>query len=464
MRNQKRIMSPALWVLAGLVGLVNLFIWHNHQQTDDWSALWVAGLIAHGGDSDSLYQILPEDFARWYGPVWEHYSRLVDGAAPHPFIHIPIVAYFLGALSTFMSYPFSVGLLTFLQGASLLLLVAGSYFLWMHKTLPTRYALPAVFATWLTPAAQMSAHIGQTTPLIFAALVCGLAIARERPILAGALLGIAGAIKLTPLALVVPLLLYSRTRRTAAWMTGWAAAMFGSSLIGGTGVFAEWVRTLRWINSAAIVDKVNQGFSAVILLRSRNYDGEFFAPIDTNVPLWVAWTPRLIGLLLIIALMWAAWLKPRYGFETLSIGFLAVATLTSNILWDHYLLLAVPVLLGIYAMTKPRFTPIQQWLLVAAALATAILYPPGSRTIGYSQTGLIISYAGLLGLFLLTLIFIAASYTATQVPEPKPLNPARKRHVNPSTQPPLPVRRQHTTPVWADRPRRPTQQGRHRLR
>ena len=405
-RSARRILSPAILVWAVLAGVLNAVVWHGHQQTDDWSSLWIAGLIAHGGDSASLYEIDLVDFARWSGPVWERYTAMVDGATPHPFIHLPIVAYALGALSTVMTYPVSVTVLTFLQGFCLVVLVASAYFLWWRRTAAPSLVVPLSLAVWLSPAAQMSSHIGQTSPLIFAGITYGLAAARIRRGRAGIIRGSVGAINRTPLALLLPLVLYPSTRRAAAWMGASASAMFVGSLAGGLGVIAEWARTVRWIGSSAVVDSVNQAFSAVVLLHTRELPQGVFAPILRDIPLWVEWTPKLIAVLLGIGLCWAAWLRPRYGFEILSIGGLAVATLASNILWTHYMLIAVPIIAGLVALTRPWTQPIYRVIAVLSALCVVAFYPPLAPSVGFTGNGFTVIWSSMVGLLVITVLLI----------------------------------------------------------
>ncbi|MDP9852730.1 glycosyltransferase family 87 protein [Corynebacterium lowii] len=408
-------------LFALLFGVVNAAMWFQRQSTDDWASLWIAGEMVVRGDTHLLYDIWEKDFSRWTERVWVSYIEDNDNYTfPHPFVHIPLVAWFTSILTRIMSYGTAEVILTFAQGFCLVVLVASSYTLWFKKPMRLPYLAAATLLLWLTAAFQLSSNIGQTTPLILAAIAYGLAMAAHRPRISGIVLGIAAAIKLTPLSLILPLGMFRSTRRTAFITALTAAIMVGLSFfLGGAAVFQEWMHTLGWLNSRGIVDKVNQSFVSVFLepsvdrtvqLGKRTED--LFVPIVEDIPTWIAVIPRVVTVLGLIGVCWAALRNRARAFEILSVGGFTVATLTASILWTHYLIIVALPIMGTLAFT-PRHRA--KYVYPALALFTALLLPPLAQ-----ESPFYVQWLGLVSLTLhliLFLLVVGAPRTSRQAAE-----------------------------------------------
>ncbi|MGP5606160.1 hypothetical protein [Corynebacterium casei] len=124
-RERPRILSGYVLVLSVFAGLVNALYWSGRQQPDDWSSLWIAGILVNNGNSDHIYDFDPTDFAAWSGSAWQEVIVTNDlSAAPHPFVHIPGVAYAVAPFTDVLSFEASVVWLTALCGACLPFLLA----------------------------------------------------------------------------------------------------------------------------------------------------------------------------------------------------------------------------------------------------------------------------------------------------------------------------------------------------
>lgn len=377
-----RVFSPVTLVFAFFFGAANAAVWFRSQSTDDWASLWIAGEMVVRGDTHLLYDIWEKDFSRWTTRVWNAYvENNADYRFPHPYVHIPFVAWFVSLLTRVMSYGTSEVILTFAQGFCLVTLVASAYTLWFKKTMRLPHLAAATVVLWLTAAFQLSSDIGQTTPLILAAIAYGLAMAAHRPALSGFVLGIAAAIKLTPLSLLLPLGMFRATRRTGVVTALTAASIVALSFfLGGRAVFGEWVHTLTWLNGSGIVDKVNQSFVSVFLessvdrtLQIGKRTEELFVPIVEDIPAWIPWVPRMVTVVGLAGVCWAALRNRERAFEILSVGGFTLATLTASIMWTHYLIIVALPIMGTLAHTPRHRAPA---VYTALVLLTALLLPP----------------------------------------------------------------------------------------
>ncbi|MBC3185661.1 DUF2029 domain-containing protein [Corynebacterium sp. zg-331] len=402
-----RVFSPTTLAFAFLFGVANAALWFHRQTTDDWASLWIAGEMVTRGDTHLLYDIWEKDFSRWTSRVWDAYVEGNDDYRfPHPFVHIPFVAWFISPFTRIMSYDASQALLTFAQGFCLVTLVASAYTLWFKKSMRLPHLAAATSLLWLTAAFQLSSSIGQTTPLILAAVAYGLAMAASRPRLSGFILGIAAAIKLTPLSLLIPLSIFRPTRRAGAVTAVTAASIVMLSwLLAGKEVFQEWMHTLTWLGSSGIVDKVNQSFVSVLLEPSTQHSiqmgkrtEELFVPIVADVPAWITTIPRAITVAGLIGVCWAALRNRARAFEILSVGGFTLATLTAGIMWTHYLIIVALPIMGTLALTPRHRARI---VYPALALCTALLLPPFAQ-----ESPFYVPWLGLVSLSLHLVLFL----------------------------------------------------------
>ncbi|WPF65806.1 MULTISPECIES: glycosyltransferase family 87 protein [unclassified Corynebacterium] len=405
--HRTRVFSPATLVFALLFGVANAAIWFHRQSTDDWASLWIAGEMVVRGDTHLLYDIWEKDFSRWTERVWLAYVEdNPNYNFPHPFVHIPLVAWFTSLLTQIMSYGTSEVLLTFAQGFCLVTLVASAYTLWFKRPMRLPHLAAATAVLWLTAAFQLSSSIGQTTPLILAAIAYGLAMAAHRPLLSGFVLGIAAAIKLTPLSLLVPLIIFRGTRRAALVTAATAASIvLLSLLLAGPDVFQEWMSTLSWLNSSGIVDTVNQSFTSVLLepttettMQMGKRTEELHVPIVADIPLWITAISRGATIVGLIGVCWAALRNRERAFEILSVGGFTLATLTAGIMWTHYLIIVALPIMGTLALTPRHRIKV---VYPALALFTALLLPPFAQ-----ESPFYVPWLGLVSLSLHLILFL----------------------------------------------------------
>jgi hypothetical protein len=185
---------------------------------------------------------------------------------------------------------------------------------------------------------------GQTTPLVLLALVGHLvAILRGRKYLSGALLALAGLVKI-PLLLLAGLVIWNREWKTiVSWATTLGAAGIVSLLLFGTELHMQYVDGLTVHAGSVITGHNNQSVAAVVT--------RLMGPVPT-----FDWEPQsmsrgaLLATMIVSAALLAALVRklrrrPRTdgdGYLEDSVAVLALAIVALPVAWDHYFLLLAP--------------------------------------------------------------------------------------------------------------------------
>ncbi|WP_024795923.1 glycosyltransferase 87 family protein [Tomitella biformata] len=411
-----RILTWPVFIVGLATGLLNALYWTSRQQPDDWSSLWIAGLLVRQGKTGHLYDHDPVDFAAWAGPAWDELVTAgTASAAPHPFVHIPGVAYAVAPLTDLLSFDSSAIVLTVVSGFCLPVLISASWVLWSRQSIPFTFLVIATIAGWYSNAFQSASWLGQTTPIIVCITICAVACASYRPITGGILLGIVGAVKLTPLGLIPLMLFFPRYRRSGiiATITAGAAAL-ASLILGGRELFSTWLATLSRVSSSVVVTSANRSFAAMVL-QDTPPDGSV-APVVTDAPTIVTMAPVLVACLLFVCLAAAAWHNRAVAAPAVLVGAYAIATAASGILWSHYMLVCIPLVIGIIVLAQRLPAPARAVVTVFCAAAALFLYSPLNESVGTPGylAGLALPWGDLAALVTLIIILIAVvAATAT---------------------------------------------------
>lgn len=335
----------------------------------DWGSLWIAGLLVRDGHREHLYSIHDRDFALPKGDVWLHTIANSDVSSfPHPFVHVPFVADVMSVIVRVMSFNTSVILLAIASGCALVVLIASAWIFWFDEQIPMAVLLIGILVGWVSMPFQSSLYLGQSSPLIFAGVAYGLAAARTLPIRAGIVLGIVAAVKLTPVALVAICLLFARSRKTGIVATGVGILIVVASILSsGWRVFNTWWQTLRELNAAALVARVNGSFASRISSGLVHND-KIWVAIIKDPPMVASVVPRILTVVLLLLVAYTAW-RSQESWKIACVGTITVLTATGGILWDHYLLIAVLPLLGVLARGSER-------AICVVAILAILAFPP----------------------------------------------------------------------------------------
>lgn len=374
------VMTGPLAALAALAALLNYALWHGRSQPDDFASLWGGALLVARGQADHLYDFDPQDFSAWSGPAWAQIIPELTTPFPHPYVHLPALAGALAPLTRVMSFATAVDALILASGAATVVLVAAAVRLWTGRPCPTAPAALATVALLLSTPVALGTWIGQTTALILAAVAYGLAAPHRRWWLAGPVLGVAAAIKLTPLAVIAAMIFFPTHRRTG--LAAAATAGLASLAVGGVSVCTAWVAAVRRVGALVPVNPVNQSVHSV-LAQARGVLADAGADVvSPTVPAAGAGQALALALagVLAAAIAAAAWTLPAWRYPVIMTGALIVPMACASILWTHYLSVVVVPLAALAALPlRPRW---RGALITASAGLCALAYPPFSAAVG----------------------------------------------------------------------------------
>lgn len=267
-------------------------------------------------------------------------------AGPYPasglslYLYPPLFAQLLAPFSTIDPLLFGAGVVTASFAAAALVLWRVAHSSQAGRTA----AVGAIAALLLIPGGFTTLVTANIEYAIVAALGAALLLERSRPVMAGALMGIAVLWK----PLLFPLALYALARRDRALIRGGGVVIGGglllSLILGGS---APWVDYLR----------------ATANLSSEGLMGVTFSLGDAaRTAFGPAGLPLLV-LALALLLIWLARHRPAAALLVAVAGGIAAAPL----IWGRYLLLFLPFAVGI-AHARAR-------IAVAAAIAIGTIEP-----------------------------------------------------------------------------------------
>lgn len=417
----ERVMSWPLALLSLVSGLVQMWIWSGRTQPDDLGSLWIAGDLVARGKQIHLYDHNPDDFSALAGEVWLKAAAEISAPFPHIFVHNPVIAYFMSLFTRWMTFDAFVNVVLFLSGMTLVVLVAGSYHLWFRSTIPLGIAAVGVSIVTLFPATATGLWLGQTTPLIMAGIAYALAASRVTPVRAGIVLGLVTAVKLTPFVLIPVLLFFAYRRRTAYYALGTIGVVtVVTLLVVDFKLITKWLGRLQDIGDSVLVSGANQSLASIISL-----DGEsptLMVKIVPEVPALATAVSMGLAVALTALALVVSWFNRAYRFEILSVTAFGVVTAFSAIVWNHYIIVVVLFVAGVFAMSGSRFT--RSWPSFGVAALIVLLAPPVTNPVVGVGDGHGFFFSGITGLIcimvwlLIVAGFDAASAQGRRVGEP----------------------------------------------
>jgi hypothetical protein len=272
----------------------------------------------------------------------------------------------------------AVGLLRLLAVAGFALVA------WQGVRLARACGVPPERAAWLgvvTPLAALHVVSGAHHDAIIAGLVVAALAAALRPrwpaASAGALLGLAAAVKITALvALPFAALLVARDRRVPALARG-LGAVTASAVAAFAAVTVATGLGLGWAGALTGTSELKQwtspptgvGMAVGYLLRAGGWAGGYDAAIGVA---------RAVGLLVLAAVLVVLWVRaarPPGDPARVVVGCgwaLAAVVLLSPVMYPWYVLVPVAVLAVAEARERPRW-----WLAVAVVVASFLVFPDG---------------------------------------------------------------------------------------
>ena len=332
------------WPFCIFTGLFTALVVAPQASGDDWSSLWIGGILAGRGQWDDAYSIHPTDFSLTGSALWDQ-LRVAETTSnvAHPFVHNPGIAIFMSLVTSVTTFKVSLYLLSFLSGACVPLMVALSYRFWVEKTIDLYFLVPLSLVLWASEAMRSALDLGQTSPLIFTACLAALALARRRPVLAACLLAVAAFVKLTPLLVIAGFLLAPSYRRTGAYAAVASFGLFGASFLALWGANTEWFRTLSAFSSKQLVSTMNCSLGS--LLHAPKKGEAVVSAVDT-LPGYNVLVAAVV-VIMIGVFAWTCARLERIPEKPLVVLSLLGPMLVAKILWTHYTLALVLPIVGI---------------------------------------------------------------------------------------------------------------------
>ncbi len=304
--------------------------------------------------------------------------------------------------TSFGTFAGSLSVVTAISSFAIPVIVAASYYLWARKHIAPLLFILLTTLVAASTAMQQSVFLGQTSPLILGLIIAGLACAVRWPYLAGVLIGSAAAVKLTPLAVIAPLLLRRDTRRSGITSAVVAAfVLLGSFLFTSRDITRDWMDTISELSSYALPHPGNQ--SLVSYVYRADSVGWAMIPLNNEIDSTVQTFVSIFVLLVVAGSCLVAWLLPRYGLAISATLILCVPAVMSGIYWSHYSLLFVPLIMGTF--TLARREPVLLWL---QGLTVLLFFPPASESVFGSGFALPFHYSILLGSIISIVLFVIA--------------------------------------------------------
>ncbi|MEO8302068.1 MAG: glycosyltransferase family 87 protein [Rhizomicrobium sp.] len=395
--------SPILrrhWPLAAVALLFGLYGWALVMATGsghdgvigprfnalgaDWVIFQAAGRAFFTGDLAHIYdqlwitQSTNSQFAAWL-------------SSPLPFPLFPYPPVFLLLVLPFAKLP--VGLSLLLSQSAQFAALAFA----LRKFAPGKPYLFFLIGAFLAPAAAHNVLAGSNAVLVTALILGGIALLKDAPVLAGALLGVVifkpQFFPLLPLALIA-----AKQGRALSGMAASAAALvLLSALLFGPGLWLDWINVYLHPQQVAGVNGTDWG---------HQWDESVSTCVALlGAPHWLATAAQALAVLIAVLAVWRAF-RAQHS-QRLAILLCAVLLASPHVSNYDLLLLAVAAL--IYLRTLPESSRPLVLVLPLAAWSAPIFNPPRANPLGL-----------LTPLLLLGLIWGLSGFPGVQKPKETP--------------------------------------------
>jgi alpha-1,2-mannosyltransferase len=245
---------------------------------------------------------------------------------------------------------------------------------------PTRWAVVGlVVATLSFYPLWVDVVQGQANLLVLLLVTVGMVgVLRGRPAF-GAAIGVAAALKLTPLILVVWLLLDRRFRAAAFVLGGFTILTLAGAL-------------LRFQDTVAYVGQVLPALaSGTAFYANQSLAGMLDRTLSSNAYTqpWISlpWVSLLLIAVGVILISWWWWQTRRHSAEARGVAFIPLVPLLSSVTWTHHLVILLPLIwFSLIALGQREWPPLPTAALSGVLLLFSIVsrLPAGPA---FGQTG-----------------------------------------------------------------------------
>ncbi|PPB79871.1 uncharacterized protein DUF2029 [Albidovulum inexpectatum] len=359
--------------ILGLWAAVTIWLRWN-AWAEDLSAIYIAGRLWQDGQADLIYAA-PPGFFGGPPPEWQSAREALGIAdrASFPYVYPPLWAALTAPLAKAVSAQDFANAATLIQVPLLAFCVA----------LAGRIARPARMPFWvwtllgvaiLSLSIDIFLAIWHNQPSILVAFLVLLAFERlqaGRPILAGAMLALAAAIKLTPAIFVLIFLMDRQWRAIASFALFGTALALASIALAGWPLHQVFLEQLGTVSRAGLIHTVNVSVRSLALAihalaeATPSLDLSQRIIVIEDVPAWIGPASSITLTALAALLMIATAQSDSCARRFLALfGLSILVPLFGPLGWMHYYI--IPALL---IPALPAIAPWRATFLVVAAWA-----------------------------------------------------------------------------------------------
>lgn len=324
---------------------------------DDLSSSYIACRLLASGASAHLYDHHATLFHVVATPVWK--STALDAGFLgflHPYVQTPLWAWGLQPLCTQLDFDAFSALFLGLALLSLVITIEIVARTWAPVFLSPISLIILLSAIALTTPFQYAMWLVQTHALFLAMSVAAIVAAgRGKSALAGALLAMAAAVKITPALLLLYWLIIGQ-RRAAAWFMACSICLLLiTGLATGPSVLESYFLSMQRVSDVLLVAYNNQSLVAWLTdLQGSSIDLKSWR-IHALTP-----TLKIVSLLSSLSIVLVAAWKARQTQESgrfISIALIGL-TIFSPIAWTHYYLVLIPAVMVLMQIGGRKWLPV----------------------------------------------------------------------------------------------------------
>lgn len=358
-------------ILVGLLFAAGIAWYYRHAHASDLAGLYLAARLAGAGQIEHLYERSAQFFNIVDTGIWLDFAREA-GIAPRgftPYVYPPLwAALFAPAAEalSFRAYFVAANLVNALAITATVLIAAWRWCPALLRPLPFAGVLVAV--AWARPTVDLLV-LGQPQAItVLLVLVAMVASQERRPVLAGAALALAAAVKVVPGVLAI-YWLTTRRRDCALWFAGFLAALaLVSVALAGWPAHLAFLESVSEIGRSLVMAHNNQGLAAFIghfeVPRAEMFE---WRPFPLGAPVRAA---LIAGAALVLGAAITAGRRAPDGRADAAamLAILLAATVAAPLAWTHYyVLLVIPCI--VLAGTGHRAVPLAVLALTSVFLA-----------------------------------------------------------------------------------------------
>jgi len=358
--------------------LAFLILTRGKAPGDDLSSSYIAGRVigterqAHLYSHDSEFYHIVDD------PVLNEVVRESRFTGfLHPYVQTPLWALFLRPLCSIMDFPEFNLIFLILNITAVIGMVLLTVQMWAPLFRKPAWLAGCFIVLLFMEPLRYTVFLNQTHPIfLFMTLLAVFLAGKERYILAGLVLALAAAVKITPGLIVLYWLLTKRYRASVSFLCWSALLILATILLTGLDTSLAYFAELQRISSVLLTAYNNQSLAAFISDLSSGVQGDLFSwrMYSLSMEVKAVSTGMILLIIAVLAHMRRRLRGATEEYESIAVCAVLVAMTTfTPIAWSHYfIILIIPLM-----VLTNRAMEARKYMLLSAVILVAVLniYP-----------------------------------------------------------------------------------------